>query len=148
MPSPARDQAASPTATGTAGCSNDGAINSVQFTSNGTLVAGGLDSVVRFWDVPAGDFTATNPFVATTPAGATDDLAARLPADVATLFDVLYHPWPTPLAAAWRARGGTVLGGLDLLVHQAVLQVELMTCRVPGPLAAMRAAGERALSER
>jgi shikimate dehydrogenase len=43
------------------------------------------------------------------------------------LFDVLYDPWPTPLAAAWAAAGGTVLGGLDLLVHQAVLQVELMT---------------------
>jgi WD40 repeat protein len=43
-------------------------INSVQFTSNGSLVAGGLDSVVRFWDVPAGNFTANNPFVATTPA--------------------------------------------------------------------------------
>jgi shikimate dehydrogenase len=45
------------------------------------------------------------------------------------LLDVLYAPWPTPLAAAWAAAGGTVLGGLDLLVHQAVLQVELMTGR-------------------
>jgi shikimate dehydrogenase len=65
--------------------------------------------------------------VNTTPAGAADALAERLPDRVGTLFDVLYHPWPTPLAAAWSERGGAVLGGRDLLVHQAVRQVELMT---------------------
>ncbi|MFF2196886.1 shikimate dehydrogenase [Streptomyces sp. NPDC058157] len=86
--------------------------------------------------------------IATTPAGATDELAAAVPAAPGALFDVLYDPWPTALAAAWTARGGTLLGGLDLLVHQAVLQVELMTGRTPGPLAAMRAAGERALAAR
>ncbi|WKK22942.1 shikimate dehydrogenase [Streptomyces olivoreticuli] len=86
--------------------------------------------------------------VATTPAGATDALAAAVPDRPGTLFDVLYEPWPTPLAAAWTARGGAVLSGLDLLVHQAVLQVEQMTGRAPGPLAAMRAAGESALAAR
>ncbi|URM92052.1 shikimate dehydrogenase [Streptomyces sp. MRC013] len=83
--------------------------------------------------------------VATTPAGAADALAPNVPEKPGTLFDVVYDPWPTPLAAAWSARGGRVVGGLDLLVHQAVLQVELMTGRSPAPLAAMRAAGERAL---
>ena len=86
--------------------------------------------------------------VATTPAGATDHLAAAVPAAPGTLFDVLYHPWPTPLAAAWSARGGAVTSGLDLLVHQAVLQVEQHTGRSPAPLAAMRAAGEAALAAR
>ncbi|MBT2385983.1 shikimate dehydrogenase [Streptomyces sp. ISL-11] len=86
--------------------------------------------------------------IATTPAGATDALADAVPQRPGTLFDVLYEPWPTPLAAAWAARGGAVLGGLDLLVHQAVLQVELMTGRAPAPLAAMRAAGEAALAAR
>ncbi|MFF3565540.1 shikimate dehydrogenase [Streptomyces sp. NPDC002574] len=83
--------------------------------------------------------------VATTPAGTTDALAAAVPQTPGTLFDVLYDPWPTALAAAWSARGGALVGGLDLLVHQAVLQVELMTGRRPAPLAAMRAAGEAAL---
>ncbi|MFF5446788.1 shikimate dehydrogenase [Streptomyces sp. NPDC012888] len=82
--------------------------------------------------------------IATTPAGTTDALAESVPEAPGTLFDVLYDPWPTPLAAAWTRRGGNLLGGLDLLVHQAVLQVEQMTGR-PGPLAAMRAAGEAAL---
>ncbi|MFF4220128.1 shikimate dehydrogenase [Streptomyces nondiastaticus] len=86
--------------------------------------------------------------VATTPAGATDALAEAVPDRPGALFDVLYEPWPTPLAAAWSARGGTVLGGLDLLVHQAVLQVERMTGRAKAPLAAMRAAGEAALAAR
>ncbi|MGW6568685.1 shikimate dehydrogenase [Streptomyces sp. NPDC054975] len=85
--------------------------------------------------------------IATTPAGSTDALAAEVPDAPGTLFDVLYHPWPTPLAAAWSARGGAVLGGLDLLVHQAVLQVEQMTGVAEAPLAAMRAAGEKALAD-
>ncbi|OWA03216.1 shikimate dehydrogenase [Streptomyces sp. CS159] len=83
--------------------------------------------------------------VATTPAGATDALAAAVPERPATLFDVLYDPWPTALAARWSAHGGAVVSGLDLLLHQAVLQVEQMTRRAPAPLAAMRVAGERAL---
>ncbi|MFI1257826.1 shikimate dehydrogenase [Streptomyces netropsis] len=86
--------------------------------------------------------------VATTPAGATDGLAADVPEHPGTLFDVLYEPWPTPLAAAWAGRGGAILGGLDLLVHQAVLQVEQMTGCPTAPLAAMRAAGEAALAAR
>ncbi|MEU9865891.1 shikimate dehydrogenase [Streptomyces sp. NPDC047971] len=84
--------------------------------------------------------------IATTPAGTTDSLAPAVSGAPGTLFDVLYHPWPTPLAAAWSARGGTVLGGLDLLVHQAVLQVEQMTGRAPAPLEAMRRAGTEALA--
>ncbi|CAM5737742.1 Shikimate dehydrogenase OS=Streptomyces tendae OX=1932 GN=GUR47_32935 PE=4 SV=1 [Streptomyces tendae] len=86
--------------------------------------------------------------VATTPAGATDALAAAVPERPATLFDVLYDPWPTALAARWSAYGGAVVSGLDLLLHQAVLQVEQMTGRTPAPLAAMRKAGERALADR
>ncbi|MET9513921.1 shikimate dehydrogenase [Streptomyces sp. NPDC002994] len=83
--------------------------------------------------------------IATTPAGTTDALAQAVPDRPGTLFDVLYEPWPTALAAAWSARGGAVVGGLDLLVHQAVLQVEQMTGCASAPLAVMRAAGERAL---
>ncbi|WP_151774873.1 shikimate dehydrogenase [Streptomyces abyssomicinicus] len=86
--------------------------------------------------------------IATTPAGATDALADALPERPGALFDVLYEPWPTRLAARWSEAGGALVGGLDLLVHQAVLQVEQMTGRSPGPLAAMREAGERALAAR
>ncbi|BDH04811.1 shikimate dehydrogenase [Streptomyces seoulensis] len=86
--------------------------------------------------------------IATTPAGTADALATAVPERPATLFDVLYDPWPTELAARWSMFGGAVVGGLDLLVHQAVLQVERMTGRTPAPLEAMRQAGERALAAR
>ena len=78
--------------------------------------------------------------ISTTPAGGTDELAGQLPAQVGTLFDVLYEPWPTPLAAAWQERGAPVLGGLDLLVHQAVFQFGQFTGDPRSPLAAMREA--------
>ncbi|WP_205473440.1 shikimate dehydrogenase [Nocardioides sp. SYSU D00038] len=82
--------------------------------------------------------------VSTVPAAAqSEELVARV-GEVPVLFEVVYDPWPTPLA---RSATGVVVGGLDLLVHQAVHQVELFTSR-PAPLAAMRAAGERALAAR
>ncbi|MFJ9149440.1 shikimate dehydrogenase [Streptomyces sp. NPDC102270] len=86
--------------------------------------------------------------IATTPAGATDALAHAVPERPAALFDVLYDPWPTELAARWSMIGGAVVGGLDLLVHQAVLQVEQMTGLRPAPVEAIRKAGEHALAGR
>lgn len=83
--------------------------------------------------------------VSTIPADAqTPDLVDRC-AQVPVVFDVVYDPWPTPLAAS--ARDRVLVGGLDLLVHQAALQFELFTGRT-APLAAMRAAGEAALEVR
>jgi shikimate dehydrogenase len=107
----------------------------------------GVPVTVEPWSAAAEAFGAPL-VISTVPAGAGDELAAHVPHHPGTLFDVLYEPWPTPLAAAWTANGGAVVGGLDLLVHQAVLQVELMTGRSPAPLAAMRAAGEAALAAR
>ncbi|MGW5087735.1 shikimate dehydrogenase [Streptomyces coelicoflavus] len=108
-----------------------------------------LDVDVRIVDWARAEEALSAPLiVATTPAGATDPLAAAVPERPATLFDVLYDPWPTTLAARWSAYGGAVVSGLDLLLHQAVLQVEQMTGRAPAPLVAMRKAGERALADR
>ncbi|MGW0702803.1 shikimate dehydrogenase [Streptomyces sp. NPDC002867] len=107
----------------------------------------GVDVRVADWSAAAEALSAPL-VIATTPAGTTDALAAEVPERPGTLFDVLYEPWPTALAAAWSGRGGAVVGGLDLLVHQAVLQVEQMTGRSPAPLPAMRIAGERALGAR
>ncbi|MFJ8299883.1 shikimate dehydrogenase [Streptomyces sp. NPDC094447] len=107
----------------------------------------GVEVRTAAWDDAKEAFAAPL-VVATTPAGTTNALASAVPDAVGTLFDVLYDPWPTALAAAWSDRGGKVVGGLDLLVHQAVLQVEQMTGVPRAPLAAMRAAGERALAAR
>lgn len=81
--------------------------------------------------------------VSTIPASAQDeDLVARCAA-VPVVFEVVYDPWPTPLAAA--ATDRVLVSGLDLLVHQAALQFEIFT-GLPAPLDAMRAAGEQALA--
>jgi shikimate dehydrogenase len=53
------------------------------------------------------------------------------------LLDVIYHPWPTPLADAVAARGGRLATGLDMLLHQAFGQVEQFTGRA-APREAMR----------
>jgi shikimate dehydrogenase len=84
--------------------------------------------------------------VSTVPASAqTIELAAF--ADVAPVaFDVGYDPWPTAFAARAQRAGRVLVSGLDLLVHQAALQLTLMT-GLDAPLATMRAAGEQALTD-
>jgi shikimate dehydrogenase len=41
------------------------------------------------------------------------------------LFDVAYSPWPTSLASSWYGVGGEVIGGLEMLVLQALVQVRI-----------------------
>lgn len=83
--------------------------------------------------------------VSTIPAAAQGvDLVDRC-RDAEAIFEVLYDPWPTPLAAS--ATDRVVVSGLDLLVHQAAVQCTLFT-GAEAPLAAMRAAGESALAAR
>ncbi|MFC5824488.1 shikimate dehydrogenase [Nonomuraea insulae] len=85
--------------------------------------------------------------VSTLPSGAADVFADRL-ARVPALFDVVYAPWPTHAAAAVLAAGGTVIGGFEMLLHQAVRQVRLMTGVEGVPVEAMRAAGEAEILSR
>ena len=112
---------------------------------SGTADRAGLQLGVR--KLTAQAFGRPDLLVATTPAGALDHYADEA-AGARVVFEVLYHPWPTPLVRAATDSGAVVVGGLSLLVHQAARQVELMTGRTPAPVSAMRAAGERALAER
>ena len=102
----------------------------------------GVTVTIRAWDEPV---QPTDLLVSTVSAGAADDRAEELAELSAAVFDVIYHPWPTPLAQAAAARERVVLNGLDLLVHQAVLQIELMTgSSVPAAL--LYEAGHSALA--
>ena len=84
--------------------------------------------------------------VSTIPATAQGaPLVAGL-SEVPAVFDVVYAPWPTPLAKAALDSGRVLVSGLDLLVEQAALQVGLMTGTTHVPVAAMREAGEKALA--
>ena len=84
----------------------------------------------------------------TTPTGAAD----KLEAGSGILFESLYNPWPTKLAINWRTKSqNKVIDGLDLLVHQAIEQIHLMTGYVidrhlMAPI--LRTAGEAELRER
>ena len=62
--------------------------------------------------------------VNTTPAGAADLLSENVIASISTpLFDVIYKPWPTVLAARWIDCGGLVINGLELLLYQGIDQI-------------------------
>jgi shikimate dehydrogenase len=89
--------------------------------------------------------------ISTVPAGAADFYAERAGdprARPRAVLDVVYHPWPTPLATAAAQWGVVVVSGLDLLLHQAARQVELMTGLEPAPLEAMRSAAQSELARR
>jgi shikimate dehydrogenase len=89
--------------------------------------------------------------ISTVPAGAADFYAERAVdprARPSAVLDVVYDPWPTPLAIAAARSGVVVVSGFDLLLHQAARQVELMTGLGPAPLEAMRAAGQSELARR
>ncbi len=109
--------------------------------------ASGIELTVVGWDREAtGE---ADLIISAVPATAGDALAPWTQAwpAPAALFDLVYAPWPTPLAAAAQRAGAAVLGGLDLLVHQAVGQIALMTGRQID-VTVLRAAGERALGGR
>jgi shikimate dehydrogenase len=88
--------------------------------------------------------------ISTVPGGVADAFAERVRLTgraPAALLDVVYNPWPTPLAMAASAAGARVANGFAMLLHQAAGQVELMTGK-PAPLEAMRAAGEAEIARR
>lgn len=81
--------------------------------------------------------------ITTVPGEAQPPLADAVRRLDAVVLDVIYHPWPTPFAV--QGAGTRVIGGFDLLLHQAGRQVELMAEVAAAPLDAMRVAGLAAL---
>ncbi|TYL50776.1 shikimate dehydrogenase [Agromyces mariniharenae] len=69
--------------------------------------------------------------VSTLPGGADPGVEASAALRRATLFDVAYAPWPTRLVSQWLEAGGTVVHGLEMLLHQAVLQVRIFASGDP-----------------
>lgn len=97
-----------------------------------------------------GDIAAADLVVNATSVGmGADDLPldAELLRPGQVVADLVYHPLDTALLRAAAERGCTVVDGLGMLVHQAVLQQELWTGIRPDP-EAMRAAAEAELARR
>ncbi|GAA2537832.1 shikimate dehydrogenase [Winogradskya consettensis] len=108
----------------------------------------GLKLLGSSWADAPGAFDA-DAVISTVPKGAADTLVTRVTwRPRAVLFDAIYDPWPTPLAAAARAHGVRVVSGLDLLLAQALGQFEQFTGVRPAPERAMREALTAAASVR
>lgn len=120
-----------------------------------TVVARNPDKAARLVELGNGMGVATR-FCALDGGGLADAVAAAevlvstIPAEVAAryagtfsaigvLLDVVYDPWPTPLATAVSAVGGRVISGMQMLLHQAFAQVEQFT-GLPAPREAMTCA--------
>jgi shikimate dehydrogenase len=104
------------------------------------LIGLGPDLASRRWQL----------LISTIPAAAAEPTAAQLSAGkltAAAVLDVGYDPWPTALAAAAAKAGSSVISGYEMLVHQAALQVELMT-GLKAPVRVMHAAGLAELARR
>jgi shikimate dehydrogenase len=84
----------------------------------------GIRLEVRPWSsqVPDADLV-----VSTVVSGAADGIAQAVAASAPLIVDIIYDPWPTALAMAAERAGCTVVTGFDLLIGQALLQIERMT---------------------
>lgn len=93
--------------------------------------------VLRLSEVDLGALAASSDvLVSTLPAEATASVASAL-ARAPYVLDVIYHPWPTPVAVAVEQAGTRLATGLDMLLHQAFGQVEQFTGK-PAPQDVMR----------
>ncbi|WP_104133165.1 shikimate dehydrogenase [Cryobacterium sp. M91] len=108
-----------------------------------------LGVVVDLSDFSGSGGNGSDLVISTLPGGTV--LPTPLPLELrerATLFDVAYSPWPSGVAREWESAGGTVLNGLGMLLHQALIQVRVFVTAdpfepLPGEpdvLAAMRSA--------
>jgi len=65
--------------------------------------------------------------IQTTPAGSFDKYLSNTKRANGVLLEAIYKPWPTSLARKFQEAGGTVITGKELLVEQALFQVELFS---------------------
>jgi shikimate dehydrogenase len=105
------------------------------------LTVGTIADLAALAEVEADLLVSTVPGEAQTP----DLLVAT--SQIPAVFEVVYDPWPTPLAQAVTDDGRHLVAGLDLLAHQAVGQVERMTGQSV-PVELLREAGNRELERR
>jgi shikimate dehydrogenase len=91
----------------------------------------GLEVVVRTIDQPILDVAEL--LVSTVPSDVIGSRVHELVESARAVFDVVYDPWPSSLVTAAESAGRPAVSGIDLLAHQAALQVELMTGRAVDP---------------
>ncbi|WP_254052091.1 shikimate dehydrogenase [Aeromicrobium sp. A1-2] len=98
----------------------------------------GVEVVVRGIDEPLTE--TVDLLISTVPEDVAGARSRELTAAARAVFDIVYDPWPTTLLAAAAESGLPTVSGLDLLAHQAALQVELMTGSTVDPQILLNAA--------
>ena len=108
----------------------------------------GLEMEFLSWTSPI-EFSDYDLVVNTTPGDTASIFVDQVQSIESTFFEVLYNPFPTQLLNAWRKAGGLGIDGLDLLIHQAISQMEIFSARriERDAMAKMlRVVGEKALT--
>ena len=112
----------------------DGVATRISVMVRSQSKVGEISNCVEFSDLDFLEWGDTNIFetadlvISTTPEFATDSLVQNFPSNpTGVFFDVLYKPWPTLALETWSGFGGQVVDGLDLLIHQAIDQVEIFS---------------------
>jgi shikimate dehydrogenase len=65
--------------------------------------------------------------IQTTPADSFDDNALNIKSASGVLLEAIYKPWPTQLVKHFEELGGRVISGKELLVEQALFQIEIFS---------------------
>jgi len=65
--------------------------------------------------------------IQTTPAGSFDDYVLNTKRTSGILLEAIYKPWPTQLVKHFEELGGRVISGKELLVEQALFQIEIFS---------------------
>lgn len=68
--------------------------------------------------------------IQSTPANVFDEYVPALKSARGVLVECLYKPWPTHLVNRYSELGGRVISGGDLLVEQAMFQIEIFSGKV------------------
>lgn len=108
----------------------------------------GLDIEFLSWTSSI-DFSDYELVVNTTPGDTASIFVDQVQSVKSTFFEVLYNPFPTQLLNAWRKAGGFGIDGLDLLIHQAISQMEIFsgqTIERDAMAKMLRVVGEKALT--
>jgi shikimate dehydrogenase len=93
----------------------------------------GLELTVRRLGVMDRSMIVPSAVISTLPSGSEHGMVyPQAIRESAPLLDVSYEPWPSELAAAWTETGGTVVSGLEMLLHQAIEQVRIFVTGIEG----------------
>ena len=65
--------------------------------------------------------------IQTTPSNVFDQYAMNTERANGVLLEALYKPWPTKLVERYEGLGGRIISGKELLVEQALHQIELFS---------------------